>query len=150
MRKRGFTLLEVMIALAVFALAAVMLGSGYVNVLNAYEAVGRSTAHDEDVSFARAQLLAEADRNKAEQGDDFESANGRRVIWRSKIDPTATADLFQVTFTCEITDTNDRTRRPPVTEKFMLLRPTWSEGIDTTKLRQTAKDRIVDLRKKTS
>jgi len=31
----------------------------------------------------------------------------------------------------------------------MLLRPTWSEGIDTSKLRQAAKDRIVELRKKT-
>ena len=30
----------------------------------------------------------------------------------------------------------------------MLLRPTWSEGLDMTKLRQEAKDRIVELRRK--
>jgi len=149
MRARGFTLLEVLVALAVFALAAVMLGSGYINVLNAYESARRGHTHEEDISFARAQLLAEPDRNKAEQGDDFDSAGGGRVTWHSKIEPTATADLFQVTFTCEIAETNVRLRQPPVTETFMLLRPTWSEGIDTSKLRQAAKDRIVELRKKT-
>jgi prepilin-type N-terminal cleavage/methylation domain-containing protein len=40
----AFTLLEVLIALAIFALAAVVLGATYVNALNAYEAVSRRNA----------------------------------------------------------------------------------------------------------
>ena len=40
----GFTLVEVLVALAIFALGAVVLGSAYLNVLNSYEAVSRGRA----------------------------------------------------------------------------------------------------------
>ena len=39
--KRGFTLVEVLVALCIFAMAAVVLGSAYVNVLTGYEVVSR-------------------------------------------------------------------------------------------------------------
>lgn len=135
-------------ALAVFAVAAVMMASAYLNVLNAYEAVGRGTVRDENIRFARSLLLAEPDRLKAEEGDSFEGAEGVRVVWRATIEPTTTADLFQVTFICEVNEPNVREPRPPATENFMLLRPTWSEGIDTAQMRAEAKERIEELRPK--
>jgi general secretion pathway protein I len=148
MRRRGFTLLEVMIALAVFALAAVVLGATYVNILNSYHVVNRDNTRDEEVRFARSLLIAEPDRTKAEEGGDFEASSGGRVSWRAEIEPSSIADVFQVTFKCEVAETNATKPSPPTTEKFMLLRPTWSEGLDMTKLRQDAKDRIVEMRKK--
>lgn len=137
-----------LVALAVFALAAVMLSSAYLNVLNAYAAAERAASRDDDVQFARSLLLAEPDREKAKQGDSFEGVGGTRVVWRAEIEPTNTADLFQVNFICELNETNAREPRPPVTERFMLLRPTWSEGVDTAKLRAEAKERIEELRPK--
>ena len=148
MRSRGFTLLEVLVALAIFALAAVTLGSTYVNVLNAYSVVNRVEAHDEEIRFARAQLLAEPDRIKAEEGGDFEAANGGRVTWRAEIVTSGTADVFAVTFTCEVAEINAKTPMKPVRETFMVLRPTWSDGVEAAKLRQDAKDRIIELRQK--
>lgn len=147
MRARGFTLLEVIASLVIFATAAVVLAAGYVNVLNAYEAARQGRAHAEDIRFARAQLLAEADHDNAEKGGDFD-VDGGRLRWHAKIEPTDTADLFQVTFICEIDDQKATQDTPPVTETFMLLRPTWSEGADATKLRQEAKDRILELQQK--
>lgn len=147
MRTRAFTLLEVLVALAVFGVAAVGLGAAYVNVLNAYDLAGRGHAHEDDVRFARAQLLAEADPKKVEEGADFDGINGARVRWRGEIEPTQMPDLFQVTFTCEINETGKESR-PPVVETFVVLRPTWSEGVDSSKLREDAKERIMELRQK--
>ena len=144
---RAFTLREVLIALAVFALGAVVLGSAYVNVLNAYQAAARATQQDDNVRFARAFLLAEPDRTKAEQGGDFDAGDGQRVNWHAKIETTDTADLFRVTFTCEISGTRTPNTAPQ-TETLYLLRPSWSEGGDSAKLRDKAKQRILELQQK--
>ncbi len=136
-------------ALAIFALAAVVLGSAYVNVLTAYEAVQRGNQADEDVRFARAQLLAEPDRDKAEQGGDFVSPGGRQVKWYANIASTTTADLFTVTFVCELAvDPASGGGTQTVAENFVVLRPTWADPTENTKLKQDAQDRIAKLQGK--
>ncbi len=139
----GFTLLEVLISLLIFVMAAVVLGSSYVNVLNGYDLAQRANERHEDIEFARAQLLAEPDHDKAE-GGEFDSANGRHVSYHAQIDPTQTADLFAVAFTCEINDPS--THGPEtVAENFMVLRPTWSDPTTNTALLAAAKAKIAKL-----
>lgn len=143
-RTSAFTLLEVLVALAIFVMMAIVLGAAYVNILNAYELAGRSVTRDEDVRFSRAALLAEADRDTAEQGATFDGGNGRRVQWKAAIEPTGTADLFTVTFTCEINA--PELPKPEITrETFRVLRPTWSEPAERDKLRAAAKARITQI-----
>jgi len=140
----GFTLIEVLIALSIFAFAAVMMGASYVNVLLSYEIAARSTQGDEDVKFARAQLLAIADPKKIEEGGDFDSTGGRRVHWSAQIEPTETADLFLVHFLCEINDPATPEAQK-VAQDFRVLRPTWSDPAERDKLRQDARQRIQEL-----
>ncbi len=147
--RRGFTLLEVIVALAVFALAAVVLGAAYVNVLGAYETVARGNQTDEDVRFARAQLLAEPDHDKAETGSDFTSLSGRQVKWHATITSTSTADLFTVTFVCDLGGAAGIDPQT-VTENFTVMRPTWSDPTENSKLKQDAQDRIATLQGKTT
>lgn len=146
-RRRGFTLIEVLVALAIVGFAATALVASYVNVLNAYAVVGKAAEKDEDLRFARSQLLVEADRTKAEQGNSFDLPEGGRATWKTTIESTDVPDLFHVTFTCEFSGT-DRVSTGPVTENFMLLRPTWSDGAEASKLRQNLKDRITELQQK--
>jgi general secretion pathway protein I len=144
--RRGFTLLEVIVALAIFALAAVVLGSAYVNVLNAYETVQRGTQVDEDVRFARAQLLSEPDHDKAEKGADFVSPGGRQVKWHATIEATTTADLFKVSFVCELSgDTAGGGAGQTVTNEFYVMRPTWADPAENSKLKQDMQDRIAKM-----
>jgi general secretion pathway protein I len=143
----GFTLIEVMVALAIFALTAVVLGAAYVNVLNSFEVARNSNVNNEDVSFARSQLLSQADLQTATAGSEFDDGD-RHVKWTAEIDPANETDLFTVTFTCVISETSAGAPRT-VVETFMLLRPTWSDPAARSTLRQAAADRIAQAQGKT-
>ena len=123
-KARGFTLLEVLVALTIFAMATVMLASAYLNVLNGYEVVSRGVQINEDFAFARQQVLNEPDRKKVEEGGEFETAGSRRAKWSTEIESTGVADVFKVTFTCEIADPN-RPEPERQVQAFIVLRPTW-------------------------
>lgn len=144
MKKRGFTVLEVLIALAVFVGAAAVLGATYLNIMNGYALIETEGDYKTDVKFARAALLAEPDMETAEKGADFESVASRRVSWKAKIEPTETTDLFAVVFECEI-NAPDLKEPVHVSEHFRLLRPTWSKPEDRDKLRSDARTRIQQL-----
>lgn len=150
-RRRGFSLLEVLVALMIFAVAAVMLGSGYLNVLNSYVVVGRGTEGQQDVAFARQQLLTQPDLKTAQAGDEFDAPvmeTGRpqtHVKWTADIEPAGTTDLFNVTLTCVVTSSDPSKPGRTVTQAFTLLRPTWSDPADQSKLRQAAAQRIAVL-----
>lgn len=140
-RSRAFTVMEVMVAIALFAVAAVILGGSYMNVLNAYAAVERKGDYDQDVKFARAALLAEADRDTVEKGGDFETTEGRRVVWKAVLEPTEMPDLFTVAFECEINST--QMKEPVVLhETFRVLRPSWSKSDERDVLRGKVRERI--------
>ncbi len=144
----GFTLLEVLVALAIFALAAVVLGGTYVNALNAYEMAARRNEYAVDLRFVRAVLLTEPDREKAAAGGDLDLGDNKRAHWQAEITPTGVVDLFSVAWTCEIIDPD---RRAPyrATQTLLLLRPTWSDPVERSKLLEQAKERILELQGKT-
>jgi len=141
MRLRAFTIIEVLAALAIFAMAAIVMGAAYVNVLLGYAHAERATKIDADVRFAREILFRQPDLEEVEDGDEFETADGRRVIWRAIVEPTLVADLFEVEFEVELLDGNTG-KGEVITERFRLLRPTWSEDDDRDKLRLEARDNI--------
>jgi general secretion pathway protein I len=140
---RAFTLVEVIVALAIFAMMAIVLGAAYLNILNSYAVMGRGSADDLDVAFARQELLTQPDLQTAEDGDEFDTADGRHVQWTADIEQANTTDLFTVTFSCQITSPEGK--NDSVTQTFMLLRPTWSDPTDESSLRQAAATRIAVL-----
>ena len=145
--RRGFTILEVLVAVAIFAGAAVMLSGTYLNILNGYAMIEHESDYQNEVKFARAALLVEPDLEKAEKGGEFEATKGRHVNWKATIEPTKTADVFTVKFECEI---NGPDQKQPIhtTDSFRVLRPTWSKADERDKLRAAARTRIMELQVK--
>lgn len=142
--RRGFTVLEVMIATAILLMAVVALGSAYLGVLKSYADVENEGDYKNDLKFAHSAFMAEAELETVEKGAEFETAAGHRVSWKATVEPTNIADLFAVTFECEINATE--LKEPlRVTEKFRMLRPTWSKPEDREKLRADARQRIQEL-----
>jgi general secretion pathway protein I len=141
----GFTIVEVMIALIIFSLAAIVLGASYMNVLNSYSAATKTNENDADVDFARNQLLTQADLQTAETGSSFDTSDNRHVTWSAQIDPMDGAtDLFQVTFTVEVDDPS-APQPKKVNETFMLVRPTWSDQTTESQSRQNAASRVAQV-----
>jgi general secretion pathway protein I len=141
--RAGFSLVEVLVALMIFALAAVVLGAAYVNILQSYAVAGRAGQEDQDVAFARGELLLQPDLSTAEKGDAFDTVDGRHVSWTAAVTPANTTDLFTVVFTCEVTEPAPKAP-VKIAQTFMLLRPTWSDPTDHSNLRQAAANRIAE------
>jgi general secretion pathway protein I len=128
----------VLVSLAIFAMAAVVLGAAYLNVLTNYHAVRTGAARDIDVEFARMALLAEPDRQRAERGGEMSIGQGS-LRWRAEIEEAQVPDLFSVTLLCEFRDPGSvqpRTQR----QAFMLLRPGWSDPAERERLRAATRD----------
>lgn len=146
--RSGFTLIEVLVALVIFAMVVVVLGAAYLNILTGYEVVKRGTAINEDFAFARQQVLSEPDRKKVEEGGEFDTAGGQRAKWSVEIESTPVADVFKVVFSCEISDPN-RPEPDRQVQTFMVLRPTWViDAAERGKLKEDAKTRILELQGK--
>jgi general secretion pathway protein I len=147
-RPRGFTLLEVLVALCIFAMAAIVLGSAYLNILNSYEVLSRGMQVNEDFTFARQLVLTEPDRKKLEQGGEFDTTGNRRARWTAEIESSTIADVYKVTFNCEIADPL-RPEPDRITQTFMVLRPTWViDPAERDKLKEDAKTRIYEIQGK--
>jgi len=125
-RRSGFTLLEVLISLAIFAMTAVVLGAAYLNILNSYAILGKEDKDAREVAFCRQELMTQPDFQTAENGDEYTTVDGRTVQWSAALDQNnlTTVSLWHVVLTVEITDPNSSTPRTIVKE-LMLLRPTW-------------------------
>lgn len=125
-RRAAFSLIEVLVSLAILALAVIVLGAAYANTLEAHRAVAARAVAGAPLDFLREQLLNEPEREKVEKGGDVQLPENRRLTWRAEIEEALVPDLFKVTVTGRI-DGGTSGNPEEFTESFMLLRPTWSD-----------------------
>lgn len=143
-RQSAFTLVEVLLALMLFALSAVVLGAAYLNVLNSYELVRQDQAVEEDLRFVRATVLQEPDREELEKGGELDSLYLGRVSWRTYLEQTPTPDLFHVRIEIDYEGDEERSPRQEVQE-FYLLRPSWSDPAERDSMRTEMEQRFRDI-----
>ena len=143
----GFTLIEVLISLAIFALAAVVLSAAYLNIISSYSSMGERQQAQEDWKWLRLTVLSEPDKKKVEDGGRLALPNGEQLVWSAKIEPTDVADLFRVNLRGETVKTTgpEAWQR---SQSLQLLRPTWSDPAEREKLRDITRQRLLKQRGK--
>jgi general secretion pathway protein I len=143
MRRRAFTLIEVLIALAIFSIAAVVLGAAYTNLLLAHAALRDRDGAGDDLVSVREIVLAEPDRAVVERGGDLVLPDGRSATWRATLNPLEVSDLFEVELELEAPPPGDgggenvRSR-----QTFRVLRPTWSTELERKERQDRARQRL--------
>lgn len=140
-KRSAFTLVEVLVALVIFTISAVVLGASYLNVLNNYQLVRQNQAVEEDLRFIRSLVLQEPDPEELERGGDLDSLYLGRVQWRTYLHPTETPDLFFVQIEITYEGTEEVPGRVEVQE-FYALRPSWSDPAEREQLRAASALRL--------
>jgi len=142
----AFTLVEVLIAVAIFAMAASVLMSAFVNALLSRERAVQYDLLNADIRAVRMQLLLEPNLEDAEDGDEYETVHSGEASWEAQVVPTNVVDLFQVELSIRFSE-------PPeglvadYTETLYLLRTTWSESDERSDLLQDKREALEDTRR---
>lgn len=144
---RGFTLLEVLLSVALFALAVVVLAGAYINVLEGVESVRVDRAFEQEVRWVRERILTEPDRKTAEEGGEAATPDFGTARWEVAIEPMDVADLFRIEMHVVMEGTGDVAVRE-VTERFVILRPQWSEPVEREQLRTEGRRKIEEERRR--
>ena len=142
---KGFSLIEVLIALALFAICSNLIASAFINALLARERNASSTYQDIAINTVRKQLLLEKNSEDAEEGGTLTLLEKGDASWIVEIYPTDIIDLFECRFDIEFLE-SDSPNQEIYSETLYLLRPTWSESDERSSLLQEKKDALLDLR----
>ena len=138
---RGFTLIEVLVSLGIFAFAAVALSMTYLNIIGSYRAMAGRHQEQEDWKWVRATALAEPDRTKVEAGGHLTLSDGHPVTWSAKIESAGVADLFLLTLQAESPGSGSQEGWKR-SESIHLLRPAWSDPTERDQLRDQTRQRV--------
>ena len=142
---KGFMLLEVLIALALFGMSAVFLVEGV--GLVSKEIVNRKNFRDleGDLVWIRAQVFEQTDYEKMEDGGDIQALTMGEVRWETEIEMTEILDVFRVSLTLTYDGSDEFEVDGGETTYIMyLFRPTWSKNSDFS----TERGRLVDDKRK--
>jgi prepilin-type N-terminal cleavage/methylation domain-containing protein len=141
----GFSLIEILIAIAIAGMAFMVLTQAFANIMLSLTNMEIKADHEPDIRFVRSQIILESDREKFEDGDEIESLNLGRARWRAEVWETNIIDLFEARI--EIEFAPPRGPRFTVVETLYLLRPTWSDPVDRSILLDEARRRTDDNRR---
>ncbi|MGC9449887.1 MAG: prepilin-type N-terminal cleavage/methylation domain-containing protein [Oceanipulchritudo sp.] len=138
--RRGFSLIEVVIAIAIAGIAFFVLTETFFNVLLTLEGLESESDYQKDVRFVRRQIIQITDRDELEDGGEITTLDLGTADWYATLEATEIVDLFRVDL--EIEFENPEGEPIDYLETLYLLRPTWSDPIESSAILSEARDRI--------
>ena len=128
---RGFMLIEVLVALAIFGLSAVYLVDGAFVASRTIRLMKDARELEQDLLWVRSQVLAEPSYEKFEEGGELTALSMGEIEWDAEVEMTEVLDLYRVKLILQYNGNDDFNIEPGerVTE-MLLLRPTWGRHAD--------------------
>jgi prepilin-type N-terminal cleavage/methylation domain-containing protein len=123
--RKGFSLIETVIAVAIAGAAFFMLTETFFNVLLTLEDLESEADHQKDIRFVRSQVIQLPDRDEVEEGGEITTLDLGTAEWEAEIESTTAVDLYRLDLAIEFENPDGE----PLLhrETLYLLRPTWLE-----------------------
>lgn len=127
--KKGFTLVEVTVALAIFGIAVVVLTQSFLGGMFSLESFKFDSTEDEALMFVydKVLVLSKAD---IENGGSITTANNGVAKWTGSVKTTSTLELYKVIINVSFEQKKPSIKPKTFTEEFYLYRPKWSEAAE--------------------
>jgi prepilin-type N-terminal cleavage/methylation domain-containing protein len=136
-RRKGFMLIEILIALALFGLTAVYLVEGAFIASRTIRIMKDTRELEQDLLWARSEIFRETDYEKLKDGGDLPTISMGEIQWEANVEMTDIVDLFKVTLLLEYDGNDDLGVEAGERQYVMLmLRPTWGSHNDFSNERQ--------------
>ena len=149
-RKKGFMLIEVLIALSLFGLSAVYLVEGAFVASRTIRFMKDTRELEQYLLWARHEIFKEEDYEELSEGGDLPTISMGDIQWETEVEMTGVTDLYKVILTLSY-DGNDELGVEPGerTYAMLMLRPTWSNhgdfNSDRQRLWEERKELILEL-----
>ena len=140
-------LIEVLIALALFGMAAVFLVDGISVASRTMRLMKDTREMEQDLLWARSQIFKEHRYEEIDDGGEIKALTIGEITWETEIEMTEVVDLYSVVLTMEY-EGNDEIGIEPGERisKMFLLRPGWANESDfateRSRLLEDKKDKI--------
>lgn len=150
LKQRGFMLIEVLIALAIFGLSAVYLVDGAFIASRTIRVMKDTRELEQDLLWARSEIFRETEYEKMEEGGDLPTISMGEIRWETEIEMTEIIDLFKVRLLLEY-DGNDELGVEPGERTYTMLmfRPKWGGhgdfSTDRNRLVEDKRDKIREI-----
>ncbi len=147
---KGFMLVEVLIALAIFGLSAVYLVDGAFIASRTIRIMKDTRELEQDLLWARSEIFREIDYEKMEEGGDLPTISMGEIRWETEIEMTEIVDLFRVKLLLEY-DGNDElgVESGERTYTMLMFRPAWGRhgdfASDRNRLLEDKRDQIREM-----
>ena len=145
--RRGLTLVEALIALALFALAGGVLMQTCANTLRSIISVTEMDNHGQQFRFAIRQIVRIGDRDELESGGELTCFDGGRISWQAEVEETEIVDLYKVTLNITLSsDDYDGLEPEERSETLYLLRLGWADPRERDTILREKREALRDRR----
>lgn len=134
-QRPAFTLVEVLLAVSIFALGVTVLATSAFNAISARLLLEEDQQRAFDARLIRQQVLTLSDRKTLERGGDIPSFHHDELHWEATLDPTPLLNLFALHLRIDFPDN-------PEEETLYILRPGWAETSQQAIWQEDARRRV--------
>lgn len=143
------TLIEVILGLAIFSIAAISLTQSFIDGMNLMDRLRKPSPSQWEEEFVLNAILLTETEEQIERGDDIKTFDGNTISWEGELEETEIPDLHILTATIESKSSADKTSFPATIRRY-LFRPSWSEQTQRSEALEEFKKNLEDERAKMS